>query len=286
ATSGVISIPINDDALDEADETFTLNITAVPGIVTQSQTTATILDNDPTPSISIADLNVVEGDLTNNTAFFQVSLSAPSGRTVTVDYATAANTATASDFVPVSGNLTFAPGQTVANVPVQIIGDTLCESDKTFFVNLSNPANATLNDAQALGTIVDNDAPVLVIDASSQRAIALDSVNLVHEPFALNNPTYFGDDKRTRIAIFSLNLILEPGLVVTAQAVDSQQNVYQLPVEFVGTVPSFIAVTPQEPFLTKIVFRLPDGIPTTGDLQVSITTRGKTSNKVLIALKP
>jgi hypothetical protein len=86
--------------------------------------------------------------------------------------------------------------------------------------------------------------------------------------------------------LFTLNLGVTHGLVVTAQSVDSQQSVYQLPVEFVGNVPNFTSVVPQEPFLTQIVLRLPDGIVNAGDLQVSITTRDKTSNKVPIAVTP
>jgi hypothetical protein len=286
ATSGVIAIPINDDTSDEFDETFKLNITASPGIVTGNQTTITILDNDPPPSVSISDGNGFEGNVATNNSFVTISLSAASARTVTVDYTTAANTASESDFVPTTGTITFSPGQTALLVVIPIVGDRLSESDETFFINLSNPTNATLNDAQAVVTIVDNDAPVLAIDTTSQRAIALDALMFTREPFVVNNPNYFGSDKRTRVMLFTLNLVVTPGLVVTAQAVDSQQTVYQLPVEFVGNVPNFTSVVPQEPFLTQIVLRLPDGIVNAGDLLVSITTRDKTSNKVPIAVTP
>lgn len=286
ATSGIISVPITDDNVDEDDETLTLKITASPGIVTHVESTITITDNDPPPSASITDVTAFEGNFGTSLAFFQVTLSAPSSRTVTLDYATAAGTATSLDSNPLSGTLTFQPGQTSNNLVVQVIADRLAESDETFTLNLSNPTNATINDSQGVGTIVDNDAPVLYFDASSQRAIALDAMTLVREPFATINSVYFGNDKQTRVAIYSLNLILTPGLVVTAQAVDNQQMVYQLPVEFVGNVPSFTAVFPQEPFLTQIVVKLPEGIVSAGDLQVSITARGRTSNKVLIAVQP
>ncbi len=284
ATSGVIAIPINDDSSDELDETFKLNITANPGIVTAGQTTITILDNDPPPTVSIADGSRLEGNVATNDCFFVVKLSASSTHTITVDYATAANTASASDFVSTTGTITFLPGQTALQIIVPVVGDTLSEGDETFFVNLSNPTNATLNDGQAAGTIIDDDAPVLALETPSQRAIALDALLFSREPFMVNNPGYFGNDKRTRVMLFSLNLAVTPGMVVTAQAIDSQQVVYQLPVEFVGNVPSFTPVIPQEPFLTQIILKLPDGIVSAGDLQVSITARGTTSNKVPIAL--
>jgi hypothetical protein len=44
---------------------------------------------------------------------------------------------------------------------VQVLGDTLVEPDETFFMNLSAPVNATLGDAQGVGTIGDDDAPSL-----------------------------------------------------------------------------------------------------------------------------
>jgi hypothetical protein len=78
---------------------------------------------------------------------------------VTVDFATADDTATApADYAPASGTLTFAPGETEQTLAVAVNGDTLVESDETFFVNLSNPTGeATIADAQGVGTIIDDD---------------------------------------------------------------------------------------------------------------------------------
>lgn len=285
-TSGMISIPVLDDNLDEADETFTLNITASPGIVTHGPRTVTIVDDDPPPSAAIADVSTTEGTSTfsNKLVSFTVTLSAASGQTVTVAYATAPDTASNDDFVPITGTLTFAPGQTTSNLVVQYVSDRLAEDDETFFINLSSPNNVTIADAQAVATIVDDDSPIL--QTASGRATALDAVTLVREPFAVTNPLYFGSDKRGRVMVFTLNLILNPGLVVTAQGIDDQQVTHQLPVEFVGDVPSFIPVIPQEPALTQIVLKLPEGITTAGDLRVRIITRGKFSNQVLVAVKP
>ena len=44
-----------------------------------------------------------------------------------------------------------------------IAGDTLDEPDETFVVNLSGATNATIADAQAIGTITDNDAAAINI---------------------------------------------------------------------------------------------------------------------------
>jgi hypothetical protein len=101
-----------------------------------------------TPGLSIND--VVAGP-TN--AVFTVSLSATSLNPITVVYATADGTATAgTDYVAAAGNLSFTPGTTTQTIPVQVISATRLAA-KTFFVNLSTPAGATIAKAQGTGTI-------------------------------------------------------------------------------------------------------------------------------------
>ena len=232
------------------------------------------------PTISINDVPVSEGNSGTTTANFTVSLSSASSQTVTVNYATADNTAHAgSDYVNATGTLTFTPGQTSQNISVGINGDVLNEDTVSFNVNLTSPTNATISDNQGVGTIVDDDAPVLATEENSQRAIALDTVIFVRDPFVITNDQYFGVDKRTRVSLFATNIVLTNGLVITAQAVDSQQVTHQLQIEFAGALPTFLG-------FTQIVVKLPDGIATAGDLRVTITVRGKTSNVALAGVKP
>lgn len=275
----VVSVPILDDSIDEFDETFTFTITPNLGIITSAQSTVTIVDNDPSPSASINDVSVGEGNFGTRNANFVVTLSVASGKTITMDYATANNTATTDDYNSASGTLTFSPGQTTSNILIQVKGDTLNEGNESFVINLSNPVNVTVADNQGTGTIIDDDPPLLATEPNSQRAVALDSVTFLRDPFPINNPNYFGTDKRTRIMLFSTNLSLTPGLVITAQAENSVQMVYQLPIEFVGSVAGFSS-------LTQLVVRLPDGILSAADLQISVTVRDRTSNKVLVGVKP
>jgi hypothetical protein len=288
ATSGNVSVPVLDDLLDEANETFTFNVAPNLGNIADGESTVTINDNDPPPSISIAaGAGAIEMDsFPGSLVAFSITLSAPSGQNISVSYAAAPNTASANDFFPANGTFTFFPGQTENTIVVPVFPDRLSEGDETFFVNLSNTTNVTVANGQATGTILDDDAPVLSTQQNSQRAIALDAVTLMREPFAFTNPNYFGADHRTRIAFFSTNFILTAGLVVTAEATDAQQVVHQLPVEFVGTVKSFMPVVPEAPVLTQIVVRLPESITSAGDLQVRITARGRASNAVLIGVKP
>lgn len=99
---------------------------------------------------------------------FLVDLAPASGRTVTVDYATADIVTTADDdYPPASGTLTFAPGERSKSVDISIIGDTVIESDETLRFTLSNPVNATLPDPDSTGLIrnddVDTTAPTVVL---------------------------------------------------------------------------------------------------------------------------
>jgi hypothetical protein len=242
-----------------------------------------IIDDDPTPTLQINDITVAEGDTGTATAMFIVSLSSPSGRSVTVQFGTQAGTATSGiDFRSISGQLTFGPGQTARQISVAVNGDTTVEGTEGFSVNLGNPINAAISDGLGVGTIVDDDALILLTEANSERAIALDSVLFTPDPFPIINDLNFSADRRTRIALFAIGLKLlsgENASAVSATAEDSQGNFHPLTVEFVGTVPEFN-------WLTQLVFKLNDQITSSGDLRLRITLRAVSSNTVLIGIRP
>lgn len=111
-----------------------------------------------TPSMTISDVQVTEGNSGFIEAAFSVTLSAVSDKSVTTNYSTQDGTASsASDYTAVSGVLTFAPGETIKTIRIQVRGDLIIENDETFFVNLSAPTNATLADAQGKATIKNDD---------------------------------------------------------------------------------------------------------------------------------
>ena len=157
---------VNGDELNELNETFFVNLTTpTNATIADGQGLGTITDDDGTPEISIVDHIVSEG-VSNGLATFTVNLTAASGQTVTVEYATANGSATApGDYQATNGTLTFTPGQIFKTFTVAIVNDSLDEIDETFFVNLSAPQNATIMDGQAVGTITDNDPlPTLAVD--------------------------------------------------------------------------------------------------------------------------
>jgi cellulase/cellobiase CelA1 len=90
-------------------------------------------------------------------AVFTVELSAASTTPVTVAYKTVAATADGSDFTPVSGTLTFAPGEMKKTVIVKVAGDARQEANETFQLSLSSPSGATLAKTSAMATIVNDD---------------------------------------------------------------------------------------------------------------------------------
>ena len=108
-----LPLTIVGDTRYELTESLTMQFSGNAGLLANG-VAITILDNDPQPSLSVADVVVDEGA---GSAVFTVTLSAASGVTATVDYETVPGTATAGeDYQPVSGTLTFAPSQTVQTI--------------------------------------------------------------------------------------------------------------------------------------------------------------------------
>jgi chitinase len=166
-TSKPVPVTIVNDALAEDDETFTLNLSNASGgiAIVDPQGVGTIVNDDPDPTVSVANASVMEGDIGTTTLSLPVTLSGPSGREVDVDYATSDGTATAgSDYTATSGTLVFAAGVTSRQIDVSVTGDLLVEGNQTFTVTLSSPFNADLATSVATGTITNDDAnPKLVV---------------------------------------------------------------------------------------------------------------------------
>ena len=161
ATSTMFSVMLEDDSLDEDDETFTVTLSGVSAsaqLAADPTAKGTIVDDDDPPTVSVGNATATEGD----PAEFTVTLSAVSGRDVTVDWATSVetgDTATSdTDFTAASGTLTIPAGNETGTVMVVTVEDTTVEDDETFTVTLSNATNAAISDATATGTITNDDA--------------------------------------------------------------------------------------------------------------------------------
>ena len=139
-----------------------LNVADTAGLDTGSLRRFSLIITDAgsiLPSLAINDVSVAEGNAGTTDATFTVTLSTASATAVTVNYATANQTAIApGDYTTTSGTLTFAPNVLTQTITVPVVGDTTFEPNETFAVNLSSPsANATILDNQGIGTITNDD---------------------------------------------------------------------------------------------------------------------------------
>jgi len=145
-TTGHVTVLVNGDTAPEQDEQFLVKLSApVRATIADDTGVGTILDDD-SPTVSIGDASVSEGDVGFTAATFALTLSAASTQTVSVGYQTTDGSATSlSDYTAASGTVDFAPGETTADVTVLVQGDVLSENDETFFVDLSTPVNARMS---------------------------------------------------------------------------------------------------------------------------------------------
>lgn len=159
STLAYARVLINGDTLDELDEQFTVSISAQDANIANGVARCTILNDDRPPAISISDMSIEEGNGGARDMVFLVKLSAPSGKTVEVSYATADGTAkSGSDYTSATGTLVLPSGYTTTAVRVPIAGDAIVEPDETLYVLLSNPYNTSIAKARGVGTILNDDA--------------------------------------------------------------------------------------------------------------------------------
>ena len=158
---------INGDTLNEADETFSVNLSSPNnGTIEDSQATGTILNDDRAPSLIINDVSVTEGGSRTITLLtFTVSLSAASGQNISVNFATADGTAkSTSDYAAKNGTLNFQPGRTSTTIIIGVNGDLVVEPNETLYVLLSGATNASIGRGRGTGIINNDDSSVVPRD--------------------------------------------------------------------------------------------------------------------------
>jgi glucose/arabinose dehydrogenase len=169
------------------------------------------------------------------------------------------------------------PGATASSYT--LAAAALIDTGAKFRCVVTNSAgSATSNEATLT---VNAPAPILITEELSDIAIALDSVTMVRDPFALTNIFNLSADQRTRLILFGMNLDLLPSetaSAVTAQAEDAGMNVFPLVVEDVAKVPGF-------DWLSQVVVRLPNNTPTGQPIFVSVRLRGQASNKARVRMR-
>jgi len=159
-------VQVSGDTTVEPDETFTVNLANTVGNATiaDAQAIGTIANDDqsaaePRSRISIADVRRREGNRGRTAFRFTLSLDRTQSAPVSLSFSTANGSARAPrDYSRARGTVTFTRGETAKTITVLVKGDRTREPNETFRVNLATSAgNASIADAQAVGTIVNDD---------------------------------------------------------------------------------------------------------------------------------
>lgn len=188
--STTTSVTIQPDLLDEPDEDLLLQVRGgVDGPVLDTGV-GTITDDDLPPTVSVAAGAGAEGTTAAATVDLPVTLSAPSGREITVPYTVTPGTATApDDLEATAGSVTIPAGQTTGTISVATVADGVDEADETFDVSLGTPLNATLGTpATATGTVTNDDAPVVGIAGVAAAEGTTAGPTAFTFPVTLSNP--------------------------------------------------------------------------------------------------
>jgi hypothetical protein len=156
-----LTVPVKGDSTAEANESFTVTISApVDGAVGTAAGKGVILNDDPPARgrrVSVGNASVAEGRQDNRSLTLTVTLSALSRSSVTVHFDLVDGTASGSDYQGGSGTLRFAPGQRTSLLSFSVRGDTDLEPSETVRVILSRPQGAVLGRRQGTATILNDD---------------------------------------------------------------------------------------------------------------------------------
>ncbi len=161
-----VAIPTIEDALWEGNETVHMSLrspTGRPASASPFEATLTIVDDEPTPVVSIVPIidSVTEGGVFSLT--YWVSVSGDFQNDVEVDYQFEDLTTESTDtLAPKSGTLTFAaPGVQVVTLAVK--DDLIIEAPESVRLWIDNPVNAIIDPAAetAIGTIYDDETDTI-----------------------------------------------------------------------------------------------------------------------------
>ena len=148
----------NDD-VSEADETFTVNLSADSPLVADSDTAiGTITDNDDPPRVTLAVDKATIGE-DDETATFTATLSAVSGQDVTVSLGYSGTATLTDDYTRSGTQIVIPAGQTTGTAMVTAVQDTLDEPDETVVVDITGVTHASEAGTQQAQTTITDDDP-------------------------------------------------------------------------------------------------------------------------------
>lgn len=151
-----VTVQVIGDLRDEYTESLSFTLfNPTNASLADAAANGTILDDDPIPTLNLGDTSITEPATGLLTMQFRVWVTQPSGKSITVRYATANGTAIAGrDYVAKSGTLTIAAGRSWKAINVKVMGDTVREGNKVFYLHLFTPVtNARIGDSLGVGVI-------------------------------------------------------------------------------------------------------------------------------------
>jgi photosystem II stability/assembly factor-like uncharacterized protein len=138
-----------DDHLNNIDLTANLALSSPDGGATLgsvSSAVLTVANRDPLPRVTFRTY-IIRGSESIASPSIVVILSAPSAKTITVNYAIdtpAGSAVNGVDYMLDPGTLTFAPGKVSQTIPLTVISNKLAKGQKTIRLKLFDASNATL----------------------------------------------------------------------------------------------------------------------------------------------
>ena len=158
ATSATGTITVEFDGARPTSRSLTVTLASVerPYYFFGTPTTLSIAVTDRDAGLRVRDARVREGP--GAILEFSVTLDRRRDREVAVNYATSDGTATqGDDYTRTAGTLVFSAGERSKTVSVPVIDDAHNEDSETLTLTLSNARGAAIDDATAVGTIVNSD---------------------------------------------------------------------------------------------------------------------------------
>jgi Tol biopolymer transport system component len=171
-----IALASKDQATDQDLEIFVVDLEpSGGGTPTRRRLTFNTTDEDEpdwaTPQVTasiqqrltLPEGNPPSGQTTGTTPFtFALFLSAPvpQGQQVTVRVASLAGSAsTGSDYAAVDQTVTFSPGEMTKSVTVNVVADTVTETNESFTLKIMETTNAGKGNVEGRGIITNDDVP-------------------------------------------------------------------------------------------------------------------------------
>jgi len=192
-TTKSFDVPITDDNIAESNETFLVQLrpgSNIDSVGPINEEVITLQDHDVLPVLTVNSVSVTEPDAGTTAAVLTVTLSPMTGRTVTVNYATADGGFATSgvDYQPTSGMLTFGPRVTSQQISVLVIGDQIDEFTEQFDVELGGASGATIGGV-GIVSILDNDPPPSISISDASAAEGNSGTTVLQFPVNLSAPS-------------------------------------------------------------------------------------------------